>query len=51
MEPRVLANILGWNVTLEQACRHLRCSKCQGREVRVQIAFHRKPRGWKSNPS
>jgi hypothetical protein len=51
LEPRELANILGWNVTLEQACRRLRCSKCQGREVKVQIAFHRKPRGWKSNPS
>jgi hypothetical protein len=51
MEPRSLANILGWNATLKQACRRLRCSKCQGRKVEVQIAFHRKPRGWKSNPS
>jgi hypothetical protein len=51
MEPRVLANILGWNTTLKQACLRLRCSKCQARAVRVEIAFNRKPRGWKSNPS
>jgi hypothetical protein len=51
MEPRVLANILGWHATLKQACLRLRCSKCDSREVDVEIAFHRKPRGWKSNPS
>lgn len=51
MEPRTLANILGWNVTLKQVCGRLRCSKCQGRKVKVEIAFHSKPRGWKSNPS
>jgi len=51
IDPRTLANILGWNVTLKQACTRLRCSKCQGRDFRVEIAFHRKPRGWKANPS
>jgi hypothetical protein len=51
MEPRALANILGWNVTLKQACTRLRCSKCQGRDFQVEVAFNRKPRGWKSNPS
>ena len=51
MDPRSLANILGWNTTLRQACTRLRCSKCQARKTRVEIAFHRKPRGWKSNPS
>jgi hypothetical protein len=29
----------------------LRCSKCQTRSFEVQIAFNRKPRGWRSNPS
>jgi hypothetical protein len=29
----------------------LRCSKCQSRKVQVEIAFNRKPRGWKANPS
>jgi hypothetical protein len=47
----MLANILGWHATLKQACLRLRCSKCDSREVDVEIAFHRKPRGWKSNPS
>jgi hypothetical protein len=51
IEPRVLANILGWDITLEQACRRLRCSKCQARDARVEIAFDRRPRGWRSNPS
>jgi hypothetical protein len=51
MAPRSLANILGWNVTLKQACTRLRCSQCQARSFEVQIAFNRKPRGWKSNPS
>jgi len=51
IEPRVLANILGWNVTLKQACTRLRCSKCQSRKFQVEIAFNRKPRGWKANPS
>jgi hypothetical protein len=51
MDPRSLANILGWNVTLSQACTRLRCSKCQARDFKVEIAFNRKPRGWKSNPS
>jgi hypothetical protein len=49
--PQSLANILGWNVTLKQACTRLRCSKCQARQVDVQIVFNRRPRGWKSNPS
>jgi hypothetical protein len=51
MNPRSLANILGWNVTLQQACARLRCSQCQARRVKVEIAFDHKPRGWKSNPS
>jgi hypothetical protein len=51
MDPRSLANILGWNVTLKQACARLRCSKCDSRAVKVEVAFDRKPRGWKSNPS
>ena len=51
MDPRTLANILGWNTTLKQASTRLRCSKCQARQVKVEIAFDRKPRGWKSNPS
>jgi hypothetical protein len=51
MDPRSLANILGWNATLKQACTRLRCSKCQARKIKVEIAFDRKPRGWKSNPS
>lgn len=51
MDPQSLANILGWNVTLKQACTRLRCSKCESRAVAVEIAFNRKPRGWKSNPS
>lgn len=51
MVPRSLANILGWNVTLKQACTRLRCSRCQARSFDVQIAFDRKPRGWRSNPS
>lgn len=51
MLPKSLANILGWNVTLKQACARLRCSKCQARKVRVEVVFNRKPRGWKSNPS
>jgi hypothetical protein len=51
MDPRSLANILGWNATLKQACTRLRCSKCQGRNVQVEIVFNRKPRGWKANPS
>lgn len=51
MDPRALANILGWEATLRQACARLRCSKCQARNVAVEIAFSSKPRGWKSNPS
>jgi hypothetical protein len=51
IDPRILANILGWNTTLKQACTRLRCSRCQAREFRVEIAFHRKPRRWTSNPS
>lgn len=51
VEPRVLANIFGWNATLTQACARLRCSKCQARKVKVEIAFHRRPRGWRANPS
>jgi hypothetical protein len=51
MDPRSLANILGWNMTLKQASMRLRCSKCQARKVKVEVAFHRKPRGWKANPS
>lgn len=51
MDPRSLANILGWNTTLQQACLRLRCSQCQGRKVKVEVAFNRKPRGWRSNPS
>src|SRR3982750_4620065 len=27
IDPRTLANILGWNVTLKQACTRLCCSK------------------------
>ena len=51
LAPKSLANILGWNVTLKQACTRLRCSKCQSRKVKVEIAFTHKPRAWKSNPS
>jgi hypothetical protein len=51
MDPRMLANILGWNTTLKQACTRLRCSKCDARSCAVEIAFNRKPRGWRSNPS
>jgi hypothetical protein len=51
IDPKFLANILGWNVTLRQACTRLRCSRCQTREFQVEIAFDRKPRGWTSNPS
>jgi hypothetical protein len=51
IDPRSVANILGWNVTLKQACTRLRCSKCQARNFRVEVAFNRKPRGWKANPS
>jgi hypothetical protein len=51
MEPRELANILGWNATLQHACRRLRCSKCGARSVGIEVAFDRKPRGWRSNPS
>ena len=51
IDPRTLANILGWNVTLKQACTRLRCSRCQARNFLVEVAFNRKPRGWKSNPS
>lgn len=51
IEPRALANLLGWNITLKQACTRLRCSKCQGRKVKVEVAFDRKPRGWRANPS
>ena len=50
VQPRVLANILGWNTTFRQAAMRLRCSKCQGRSVKLEIAFDRKPRGWTSNP-
>jgi hypothetical protein len=49
--PRSLANIVGWDVTLKQACRRLRCSRCQSRQYRVEVAFDRKPRGWRANPS
>ena len=51
MEPRALANILGWNTTLRRAALRLRCSRCQGRQVSIEIAFDRKPRKWTSNPS
>jgi hypothetical protein len=51
MDPRSLANILGWNVTLKQACTRLRCSKCRARQFRVEVAFNRRPRGWRANPS
>ena len=51
IDPRTLANILGWNATLKQACTRLRCSKCEARSFEVEIAFDRKPRGWKANPS
>ncbi len=51
VQPRALANILGWDTTLKQAATRLRCSKCQGRAVTVEIAFDSKPRGWTSNPS
>jgi hypothetical protein len=51
MVPRTLANILGWEATLEQARARLRCSRCQARKCQVEIAFNRKPRGWRSNPS
>ena len=51
MVPRTLANILGWDATLKQACTRLRCSHCQSRKVRVEVAFNRKPRGWRANPS
>jgi hypothetical protein len=51
IDPRTLANILGWNVTLKQACTRLRCSRCQARSFAVEIAFNRKPRGWRANPS
>jgi hypothetical protein len=51
MQPRQLANIVGWNVTLERVCTRLRCSKCGSRSVGVEVAFDRKPRGWRSNPS
>jgi len=51
IDPRTLANILGWNVTLKQACTRLRCSKCHARRFEVEIAFNRKPRGWRANPS
>jgi hypothetical protein len=51
IDPRTLANILGWSATLRQACTRLRCSRCQSREFQVEVAFNRKPRGWKANPS
>ncbi len=51
IDPRMLANILGWNVSLGQACTRLRCSQCQSRWFEVEIAFMRRPRGWKANPS
>jgi hypothetical protein len=51
MAPRTLANILGWDATLQQACARLRCSRCQSRKFRVEVAFNRKPRGWRANPS
>jgi hypothetical protein len=51
MSPVTLANILGWNVTLAQACTRLRCSQCRSRDFRVEIVFDRKPRGWRPNPS
>lgn len=51
LEPRSLAEILGWDATLSQACTRLRCSRCRARDFKVEIAFLSKPRGWKSNPS
>lgn len=51
IQPKTLANILGWDVKLKQACTRLRCSKCQARSFDIGIAFDRKPRGWTSNPS
>jgi hypothetical protein len=51
LEPRLLAKLLGWKATLQRACARLRCSRCQSREVNVQVAFDERPRGWKSNPS
>ena len=38
MAPRSLASVLGWNVTLKQACTRLRCSKCQARSFAVEVA-------------
>jgi hypothetical protein len=51
LDPRLLAKKVGWNSTLQKVCTRLRCSQCQSRAVKVEVAFHQKPRGWKSNPS
>lgn len=44
--PHALARIFGWNAELSQVAQRFRCSKCNGRNVDVQVAFDRKPRRW-----
>lgn len=51
MVPRSLAHRVGWDASLEAAARRFRCSRCQGRQVRVEVSFPSRPRGWRANPS
>ena len=51
MDPRSLANILGWNVTLEAGLHPPALFEVPVARFKVEIAFDRKPRGWKANPS
>ena len=52
MTPAFLARLApgGWDEPLARLVGRFRC-RCGARQVDVQIAFERKPRGWVKNPS
>ena len=45
--PQMLAKFLGWDITLGEVAKRLRCSKCGKKQCAVKPVEMRAPRGYK----
>lgn len=48
--PQMLARLFGWDTSLEDLARRLRCSKCGKRQCSVRAVAAQKPRRYDSLP-
>ena len=49
-EPRTLAALCGWDATLEEVGKRMRCSKCGEKKCTLRAFPPQKPRGYTSLP-